>query len=113
MTKKPEALRLADELDADPMVLGYEQAATELRRLHAENAGLLEQNTMLDAKLAEMERVNAEALEGADETIDWLMHHLTQHHHCLHMDATLSGIPKWIAKARAAIAAIAAAKEKT
>ena len=71
-------------------------------------ASLLEQNTMLDAKLAELERVNAqllEALEGADETIDWLMHHLTQHHRCLHMDATVSGIPKWIAKARAAIAA--------
>ena len=37
---KPEALRLADELDADPMVLGYEQAAAELRRLHAENERL-------------------------------------------------------------------------
>jgi hypothetical protein len=41
MTTQPEALRLADELDADPMVLGYEQAAAELRRLHSVNAELL------------------------------------------------------------------------
>jgi len=39
---KDEALRLADELDADPMVLGYEQAAAELRRLHDLNGELLE-----------------------------------------------------------------------
>jgi hypothetical protein len=110
MTEQPDALRLADLIQSRYGNDINDEAAAELRRLHAENAGLLEQNTMLDAKLAEMERVNAEALEGADETIDWLMHHLTQHHHCLHMDATLSGIPNWIAKARAAIAA---AKEKT
>ncbi len=39
---QPEALRLADELDADPMVIGYEQHAAELRRLHSVNAQLLE-----------------------------------------------------------------------
>jgi hypothetical protein len=32
------------------------ETTEELRRLHAENGALLEQNTMLDAKLAEYER---------------------------------------------------------
>jgi hypothetical protein len=108
MTEQPEALRLADLIQSRYGNDINDEAAAELRRLHAENASLLEQNTMLDAKLAELERVSAqllEALEGADETIDWLMHHLTQHHRCLHMDATVSGIPAWIAKTRAAIKA--------
>lgn len=34
MNEKPEALRLADELDADPMVIGYDQAAALLRNQH-------------------------------------------------------------------------------
>jgi hypothetical protein len=36
--EQPLALRLADELDDDPM--GYGQHAAELRRLHAENEAL-------------------------------------------------------------------------
>lgn len=46
-----------------------------------------------------------EALQGAEEAIDWLNHHLREHHYCLHTDAAISGIPAWLAKARAAIAA--------
>jgi hypothetical protein len=42
MTQQPEALRLADELDAAPWVLGYDKHAAELRRLHSVNAQLLE-----------------------------------------------------------------------
>ena len=77
MTKKPEALRLAERLDdfaAASMFDFYEEelnaVAAELRRLHAENAGLLEQNTMLDAKLAELERVNAQLLEALEQVAD-------------------------------------------
>ena len=40
--------------------------AAKQRRLHAENAQLLEQNTLLDAKLAELERVNAQLLEALE-----------------------------------------------
>jgi len=44
MTKQPEALRLADESDNDDWIAGTnqwrEEAATELRRLHTENARL-------------------------------------------------------------------------
>jgi hypothetical protein len=52
-----DTLRLADELETefphyDPVL----EAAAELRRLHAENAGLRDQNTELDAKLAKLER---------------------------------------------------------
>ena len=42
MNTQPEALRLADEIDADPMLIGYSQAAAELRRLHEVNQELLE-----------------------------------------------------------------------
>ena len=39
--KQPEALRLADALDHDPMPMGwYLDAAAELRRLHTENERL-------------------------------------------------------------------------
>jgi hypothetical protein len=37
-TEQPLALRLADDLDDDPM--GYGQHAAELRRLHDENEAL-------------------------------------------------------------------------
>ena len=72
MNHQPEALWLADELEANfwegrctPEM--RDQAAAKLRRLHAENASLLEQNTDLDAKLAEMERVNAQLLEALED----------------------------------------------
>jgi hypothetical protein len=43
MSKQPEALRLADALDSAPYSSGCtNEAATELRRLHAVNAELLE-----------------------------------------------------------------------
>lgn len=57
--QQPEALRLADELET---FFGDAVAAAELRRLHTVNAGLLNQNTELDEKLAELE---AESLEQA------------------------------------------------
>ena len=62
MSEQPEALRLASEL----LALGHggtcSLAAAELRRLHEENVGLLNQNTELDKKLAELE---SEGLEQA------------------------------------------------
>lgn len=61
--QQPEALRLADELEApDARGRPLSSAAAELRRLHTVNAGLLNQNTELDKKLAELE---AEGLEQA------------------------------------------------
>jgi hypothetical protein len=61
MTTQPEALRLADELQAiskNPWAKHWErclEAAAELRRLHAVNAELLEalQNIAATAKFAE------------------------------------------------------------
>jgi hypothetical protein len=40
MSEKPEALRLADDLDAYHTRSCHKEAAAELRRLHAENASL-------------------------------------------------------------------------
>lgn len=37
------------------------------------------------------------------ESIDWLRHHLTKHHGCLHMNPTASGIPAWLNKNEAAL----------
>jgi hypothetical protein len=71
-TQQPEALRLAELLESD----GWPDAAAELRRLHAENASLRDQNTELDEKLAELERVNAqllEALEGLERYSDGII----------------------------------------
>jgi cell division septum initiation protein DivIVA len=69
-TQQPEALRLADRLDlyatGDAHQQDIEQAAAELRRLHAENASLRDQNTELDEKLAELERINAQLLEALE-----------------------------------------------
>ena len=43
MSKQPEALRLADLLDGDPnSKTHHDEAAAELRRLHAVNAELLQ-----------------------------------------------------------------------
>lgn len=52
----PEALRLADEMDNDPMLIGYDQHAAELRRLSAVNEELLE---------ALEEYVNADPVDDA------------------------------------------------
>ena len=46
-----------------------------------------------------------EAAQQALESIDWLRHHLIQHHGCLHMDPTASGIPAWLNKNEAALRA--------
>ena len=61
-TQQPEALELAKMLDAYPIGSLGADAAAELRRLHSVNAGLLNQNTELDKKLADLE---AEGLEQA------------------------------------------------
>ena len=42
MSEKPEALRLADELDAYHTASHHKQAAAELRHLHAENERMRE-----------------------------------------------------------------------
>ena len=46
-----------------------------------------------------------EAAQQALEAIDWLRHHLTAHHGCLHMDPTASGIPAWLNKSETALRA--------
>ncbi len=56
MSTQPEALRLADELDADSNIIGYDKHAAELRRLHAVNEELLE---------ALEEYVNADPVDDA------------------------------------------------
>lgn len=49
MSTQPEALRLANALESDPMVLCYcTQAAAELRRLHEVNKELV--RTLADAR---------------------------------------------------------------
>lgn len=66
---QPEALRLADELERDkwyvPAVV-MQAAADELRRLHAENAQLREQNTALDAACAKLEAVRGTPATGGE-----------------------------------------------
>jgi hypothetical protein len=68
MSEQPEALRLADALEA--WALGkpthHREAAAELRRLHDEVRMLQEQNTEQDRVLVEMEH----ALNEADAIID-------------------------------------------
>jgi DNA-binding transcriptional MerR regulator len=93
MSKRPEALRLADAL-TEKEYPPRRAAAEELRRLHELNEGLREQNTELDAKLAELERVNAQLLEALE---DLLQEH--SDHFC--------GAVEWcpVVKARAAIKA--------
>jgi hypothetical protein len=66
MPEQPEALRLANLLETD----GWPDAAAELRRLHELNEGLRDQNTELDKKLAELERVNAQLLETCRRAFD-------------------------------------------
>jgi hypothetical protein len=60
MTTQPEALRLADELDADSNIIGYDKHAAELRRLHAEVEelrGALDE-AMWHVKYKELKAVN-------------------------------------------------------
>lgn len=56
VSNQPEALRLADELDADEWIAGTrqwrEEAAAELRRLHAENERLHQINQAHEMKLS-------------------------------------------------------------
>ena len=75
MTEQPEALRLADLLMADaywsPMLVRFEKAAAELRRLHeevTEQGRLLsmsaERELSLLAKIDRLEKLNAELLKA-------------------------------------------------
>jgi hypothetical protein len=68
MSEKPEAIRLADTLEKDPLA-GWQAAATELRRQHAEIEQLREQNTILDATCTKLDVVR-------DELRDELLEHL-------------------------------------
>jgi hypothetical protein len=57
---QPEALRLADELDADSNIIGYDKHAAELRRLYAVNEelrGALDE-AMWHVKYKELKAVN-------------------------------------------------------
>lgn len=76
--KQPEALRLADALELDPMPLGwYTDAAAELRRLHEENLQWQEKcNTYMelhDAVVKDSDRLyalNAELVEALQALFD-------------------------------------------
>ena len=60
MNTQPEPLRLADELDADSNIIGYDKHAAELRRLHAEVEelrGALDE-AMWHVKYKELKAVN-------------------------------------------------------
>ena len=66
MNTQPEPLRLADELDADSNIIGYDKHAAELRRLHAEVEelrGALDE-AMWHIKYKELKAVNEELLEA-------------------------------------------------
>jgi ElaB/YqjD/DUF883 family membrane-anchored ribosome-binding protein len=69
--KQPEALRLADELDADSNIIGYDKHAAELRRLHAEVEelrGALDE-AMWHVKYKELKAVNEELLEALKQHV--------------------------------------------
>ena len=76
MTKQPEALRLAEILDADPHA-HHEEASAELRRLHTENARLfnaIEDSLKNYARVLrerhEFHEVNQELLEALKCIVD-------------------------------------------
>jgi len=77
MTQQPEALRLADELDAYHTAPHHKEAAAELRRLEAVNAQLLEaleewEKPMSKGSL-EVHRILRTAIEQAEsvEPVAW------------------------------------------
>ena len=77
MSKKPEALRLADDLDKwCHTTLDVHKAAAELRRLHKVNAELLEALKAIEARityyagLAEGEAPNIEQWAYTDQSGD-------------------------------------------
>jgi hypothetical protein len=76
MITQPEALRLADELDADSNIIGYDKHAAELRRLHAEVEelrGALDE-AMWHVKYKELKAVNESdtvLLRQALEALEW------------------------------------------
>jgi hypothetical protein len=79
MSTQPEALRLADELDADSNIIGYDKHAAELRRLHAENERLYQINQSHEMKLsvrgyenqiADLKAVNEELLGALEEYVN-------------------------------------------
>ena len=73
MTKQPEALRLAKELDAYHTAAHHKQAAAELRRLHAANQAL--------DKMAENARELGLDYEPAQEPVETYIHEFTKHPH--------------------------------
>jgi len=73
MSKQPEALRLADCIDRCSSYFGNEDAADELRRLHAANVELLEALQLLltaDKSIAEATDAEIEdALEDDNKEV--------------------------------------------
>ena len=66
MTKQPEALRLAKELDAYHTAAHHKQAAAELRRLHAANQALAEQPEQEPVAIVHRNEYNEYRLEPHD-----------------------------------------------
>jgi hypothetical protein len=67
MNTQPEALRLADELDAYHMAPHHKQGAAELRRLHNEVTDLKQALEIADAVFKERDKldsVNADLLDA-------------------------------------------------
>lgn len=86
-SKGPEALRLADELDAElartvAVDMLHHNAAAELRRLHAENEALradLAENEALRERMADILSRTAVALRGPEPPLTrWSWHDLPE-----------------------------------
>ena len=75
MTAQPEALRLAQELDAYHTRSCHKEAAAELRRLHAD----AEESEALRERLSALLTSTAIALRGpAPELVSWSWHDLPE-----------------------------------
>jgi hypothetical protein len=65
VTTQPEALRLAQELDAYHTMACHKQAAAELRRLHSVNAELLERLKLARSIIGHPEDAHSKLISAA------------------------------------------------
>ena len=76
MTQQPEALRLADEMERlikwsdSEHWESLEEAAAELRRLHALNEDLYQQGVGFIARINELEAALRQALEALEDYVE-------------------------------------------
>lgn len=71
MSEQPTALRLADAIDTRKHTYGdVDDAAAELRRLHAENEDHIQQLRKEQLEVERLHSVNAQLLEALEQIID-------------------------------------------